>query len=142
MLAASIAAAVPMTPSSASPPPALHELEAEVMADVWRQDREVTVRDVMEAINERAERERAYTTFMTIMRRLASKGLLVRRRVGKTDYYRAHWTEGEYRAVRARAEAAELVERYGDAALAAFASEVDGLDPKRRRVLRRLARDA
>jgi predicted transcriptional regulator len=131
-----------MTRSNASSPPALHELEAEVMAEVWRQGHEVTVRDVMQGINEQAGRERAYTTFMTIMRKLASKGLLVRRRVGKADHYRARWTEAEYGAARARAETAGLVERYGDAALAAFASEVDGLDPRHRRVLRRLARDA
>ena len=57
------------------------------MAEVWRQAREVTVRDVMDGINERAPRHRAYTTFMTIMGRLASKGLLHRRRGGRADYY-------------------------------------------------------
>ncbi len=125
-----------------NPPPTLHQLEAEVMAEVWRQDREVTVRDVMEGINTRAPRERAYTTFMTIMRRLASKGLLNRRRDGKTDYYLAAWTEPGYRAARAQADTSALVEQYGDAALVAFASAMDGLDPARRRLLRRLARDA
>ena len=122
-------------------PPQLHELEFEVMKEVWRQDRELTVRDVMDGINERAPRVRAYTTFMTIMRRLAAKGLLTRRREGKTDYYIASWSEAEFSSVRARAEASELVELYGEAALVAFASAVDGLDPQRRRQLRKLARD-
>ncbi len=112
------------------------------MAEVWRQDREVTVRDVMEGINARATRERAYTTFMTIMRRLASKGLLKRRRDGRADYYLASWTEPDYRAARAQADTSALVEQYGDAALVAFASAMEGLDPARRRLLRRLARDA
>jgi predicted transcriptional regulator len=120
----------------------MHDLEAEVMAEVWRQGREVTVRDVMEGINERAGRERAYTTFMTIMRRLASKALLERRRDGRTDFYRARLTEDEYRTARARAEASALVERYGDAALAAFASAIHGLDPEHRSMLRKLVRDA
>lgn len=110
------------------------------MDEVWRQGREVTVRDVMEGINGRADRMRAYTTFMTIMRRLASKGLLERRREGKADYYVARFDEPAYRSARAQAEASALVDRYGDAALVAFASAVDGLDPERRRVLRRLAR--
>lgn len=112
------------------------------MAEVWRQAREVTVRDVMYGINERAARDRAYTTFMTIMGRLASKGLLHRRRGGKADYYVARLDESAYRTARAQVEASALVERYGDAALVAFASAMDGLDPERRRLLRRLARDA
>lgn len=112
------------------------------MAEVWRQDREVTVRDVMNGINARAPRERAYTTFMTIMRRLAAKGVLKRRRHGKADYYLAAWTEPDYRAARAQADTSALVEQYGDAALVAFASAMDELDPARRRLLRRLARDA
>ena len=111
------------------------------MDEVWRQDREVSVRDVMDGINARADRARAYTTFMTIMRRLAAKGLLERRREGKTDYYLARFAESDYRSARAQAEASALVELYGDAALVAFASAVQGLDPERRRLLRRLARN-
>lgn len=111
------------------------------MTEVWRHDGEVTVRDVMVNINARTSRDRAYTTFMTIMRRLASKGLLTRRRHGKADYYVAAWTETEYRTARVQADTSALVEQYGEAALAAFASAIDGLDPARRRLLRRLARD-
>ena len=32
-------------------------------------------------------KKRAYTTYMTIMARLHKKGVLVRRREGKTDFY-------------------------------------------------------
>jgi predicted transcriptional regulator len=66
-------------------PPPLHELEAEVMDEVWRHD-EVSVRDVNEALNARASKDRTYTTYMTIMARLDSKGLLERTRRGKTDF--------------------------------------------------------
>src|SRR3954462_15126176 len=70
-------------------PPPLHELEAEVMDGVWDANApEVTVREVMEALNARAAAPRAYTTYMTIMRRLDEKGVLSRRREGKTDLYR------------------------------------------------------
>src|SRR5882757_6579043 len=64
-------------------PPPLHELEAEVMEGVWDSDQdEVTVREIMDALNRATTSPRAYTTYMTIMRRLDSKGLLTRRRDG------------------------------------------------------------
>jgi len=122
-------------------PPPLHELEAEVMEAVWnsRQD-EVTVREIMDALNRRTKHPRAYTTYMTIMRRLDSKGLLARRREGKTDIYRAVYTRDQYADLRAQAGVSELVEQYGEVALSHFARQMAELDPKRRRQLQRLAR--
>jgi predicted transcriptional regulator len=122
-----------------SPPPTLHELEAEVMDEVWAQE-EASVRQVMEVLNTRASRPRAYTTYMTIMRRLDGKGLLERRREGKTDFYTPAYTREEYARLRARAEVDALVDRYGDVALGHFAQQVAELDPARRRALQRLAR--
>jgi predicted transcriptional regulator len=124
----------------ASVPPPLGELEAEVMEQLWRQG-EATVRSVLEAINATAEKARAYTTVMTVMANLDRKGLLTRRREGKTDVYTPVMARSEYLDTRARAEAGALVGRYGDAALMAFAREMDRLHPNRRRQLRRLARD-
>jgi predicted transcriptional regulator len=122
-------------------PPPLHELEAEVMEGVWDSGQdEVTVREIMEALNERAESPRAYTTYMTIMRRLDSKGLLTRRREGRTDIYRAVHSREEYTDLRARAGVDQLVEQYGDLALGHFARQMAELDPQRRRQLQRLAR--
>jgi len=69
-----------------SVPPPLHELESEVMEELWRSG-ESSVRSVMDALNRVAPKQRAYTTYMTIMARLHKKGLLSRRRDGKTDYY-------------------------------------------------------
>lgn len=120
-------------------PPALHELEAEVMQELWRSG-EAPVRAVMEALNRRASKQRAYTTYMTIMARLHKKGLLDRRREGKTDFYLPVRDRDEYLAVRARAEVEELVAQYGDVALSNFAQQMAGLDPARRRALQRLAR--
>src|SRR5580692_6974318 len=88
---------------AASVPPRLHELEAEVMDELWRSG-EAPVRAVMEALNKSARHERAYTTYMTIMARLHKKGLLVRRREGKTDFYSPSQSREEYMAVRARSE--------------------------------------
>src|SRR5436190_7784858 len=121
-------------------PPQLHELEAEVMDEVWDRDGEVAVRDVMESLNKRTRKPRAYTTYMTILGRLHSKGLVTRRREGRTDFYRPAYTHEEYADLRAQAGVDSLVEQYGDAALSHFARQMASLDPDRRRQLQRLAR--
>jgi predicted transcriptional regulator len=128
-------------PTSLDTPPPLHELEAEVMEQLWRSGPgESSVRAVMEALNARRDRDRAYTTYMTILARLHKKGVLMRRREGKTDYYSPVLDRDEYMARRAGAEVASLVNQYGDVALSHFARQVAQLDPKRRRALERLGR--
>jgi predicted transcriptional regulator len=121
--------------------PALHELEAEVMEELWSRG-EAPVRSVMDALNSRTSKKRAYTTYMTIMARLHKKGVLDRRREGKTDFYVPKLDRNEFMALRARAEVEGLVAQYGDVALSHFAQQVAGLDPARRRALQRLARDS
>src|SRR5580698_153577 len=97
--------ASPKKSSSSSSPalPPLHELEAEVMEELWSQG-EATVRSVMAALNKRTRKPRAYTTYMTIMARLHKKGVLDRRREGKTDFYAPKLARDEFMALRARAE--------------------------------------
>jgi predicted transcriptional regulator len=124
--------------TDATPPP-LHELEAEVMEQVWLQG-EATVRSVMLALNAGDGKERAYTTYMTIMARLHKKGALVRRRDGKTDVYAPAYDREQYMALRAGSEVDNLVAQYGDAALSHFARQMASLDPARRRALEKLAR--
>jgi predicted transcriptional regulator len=128
-----------MPRSSKRVPPALHELEAEVMDEVWRRQ-QVTVREVLESLN-RGSRERAYTTIMTVMSRLDAKGLLRRRREGKTDVYRPRMSRDEYLEARARAQIEGLVADYGDVALAHFARQLDSLDAERRERLRRVVEE-
>src|SRR2546421_146773 len=82
-----------------------------------------------------AGKARAYTTYMTIMARLHKKGVLVRRREGKTDYYKPAFERDEYIALRAGSEVDNLVAQYGDAALSQFARQMASLDPARRRAL-------
>ena len=128
-----------MPPFDASVPPALGELEADVMEHVWR-DGEATVRSVLEELNSKSAKARAYTTVMTVMGNLDRKGLLSRWRVGKTDVFSPLLSREEYLDARARIEAEALVGRFGDAALMAFAREMARLDPERRKELRRVAR--
>ena len=125
-------------PTTMSAPPALHELETEVMDEIWRLER-ATVREVMEAVNARSRKPRAYTTYMTIMARLDTKGLLERERQGKTDVYWPRLDRDTYLEQRAQAEVQQLVDDYGDHALVNFARAMQTLDPARVRALRRLA---
>jgi len=133
------------TPRKGSPaavvPPPLHELESEVMEQLWRSG-EASVRSVMDALNQRTKKERAYTTYMTIMARLHKKGMLVRRREGKTDYYTPAYERDQYMALRSQSQVEGLVEQYGEVALSHFAQQIASLDPARRRALQRLARKA
>jgi len=119
--------------------PALHELESEVMDVVWDLPAPMTVRAVLDEVNARSGRERAYTTVMTIMRRLAAKGVLARERDGKAHLYRAICSRREYADTRAGTQVGALVAEYGDVALAHFAVAMAKLDPARREQLARLA---
>ena len=124
-----------------APPPPLHELESEIMEEMWGRD-EATVRDVQEALNARSVKTRAYTTLLTVMTRLDGKGLLVRRREGRVDVYVVAISREDYFAARAEASVEALVEDFGDLALAHFARHIRGLDPQRLETLRRLAQSS
>jgi predicted transcriptional regulator len=129
----------PEVPAATKAPPQLHELEREVMEEVWDRG-EVSVREVMEAVNPGAPKQRAYTTYMTVMSRLEGKGMLERSRDGKTDFYRPLYTRDQYADLRARAEVDSVVDQFGEVALAHIARQMAQLDPQRRRALQRIAR--
>jgi predicted transcriptional regulator len=65
----------------------LAPLELECMSALWPIG-EGTVRDIHSQLS--AARPRAYTTIMTIMDRLARKGIVTRRREGRAYRYRAN----------------------------------------------------
>ena len=119
-------------------PPLLHELEAEVMDEVWAQG-ESTVRRVLDALNGRSKTPRAYTTVLTVMTRLHTKKLLRRKRRGKHHVYLAALSREDYIAARAELQVDALVSEYGDVVLAEFSKRISALDPKRRQQIRRLA---
>jgi len=126
------------SPDAPIVPPRLHDLESAVMIELWAVG-QAPVRAILESLNARSERQRKYTTVMTIMARLHTKGLLERHRDGKTHIYTPVLTHEEFRQARARAEVGALVDEFGDVALAQFAEQVAELDPDRREQLRRLA---
>ncbi len=124
-----------------SPPAGLGALERDVMDVVWNAG-EATVREVLGTLNAASDRERAYTTVMTVMGNLRRKGLLSGRREGRTDVYSPTLSREAYTDARARFDVETLVSQYGEVALAHFAREVAGLDENRRRRLRKLVDDA
>lgn len=101
---------------------------------------EATARTALEALNARADKSRAYTTVMTTLARLHTKGLLDRRREQRADIYTPVMSREQYLRARAAADIQTLVAQYGDVALVGFAREMNQLDPKQRERLRRLAR--
>lgn len=87
-----------LNPRIASPRRALLDLaplELDCMNTLWPMG-EGTVRDIRDGLA--ARRPRAYTTIMTIMDRLARKGVVERRKVGRAYLYRANLSAEEARA--------------------------------------------
>lgn len=67
------------------------ELEHAVMGILWSRQEPLSVRDVHERLS--AERDLAYTTVMTVLDRLAKKGLATRNRVRRAWLYRPARTQ-------------------------------------------------
>ena len=115
----------------------LGRLEARIMRAVWtgQVQEPFAVRDVGAHMP-----ELAYTTVMTTLRRLADKRLLVAdATVGKRAYdYRSAGTPQAFLAAASHREVKDVVDRYGDAALAAFAARLDALTPQQRKRLEEL----
>lgn len=113
----------------------LGELEGAIMEIAWARER-VSVREVVAAL--RPQRDLAYTTAMTVMGRLAEKGVFTRERVGRTDVYRPVYTREQFRATISAAIVGDLVSDFGEVALAQFADALERSDPARRERLRQM----
>ena len=112
-------------------------LGARIMREIWegRVEQPFTVRSVMARMP-----ELAYNTVMTILSRLATRGVLTFTPAsGRNPYqYRAAMDPEQFLAWSIRRDAQRMVERYGDLALSAFADQLDQLTPEQRERLRRL----
>jgi len=75
-----------------SPENSLGPLEADIMQVVWKRQM-ATVQDVFETLS--AERSIAYNTVMTVMSRLAQKGILYRQKQGRAYVYSPTTTKAE-----------------------------------------------
>ncbi|MFJ8941228.1 BlaI/MecI/CopY family transcriptional regulator [Streptomyces sp. NPDC102365] len=77
-------------------PRPLGELEDSVMTRVWKWNRPVTVREVLEDLQQ--ERSIAYTTVMTVLDNLHQKGWVRREAEGRAYRYEAVSTRAAYSA--------------------------------------------
>jgi predicted transcriptional regulator len=107
---------------------ALGELERAVMARLWAAPGPLTVREV----HDQLERELAYTTVMTVLGRLAKKGVVRQERDGKAYRYAAAATR-EQMAAELMLDALGDVGEDRTAALVAF---VDRVGPEEAAALR------
>jgi predicted transcriptional regulator len=109
----------------------LGPLEAQVMLAIWAAKRPVSVRDLLQRINEKRAQQLAYTTVMTVMSRLVEKDVLRRHKEGRSYVYEPVADDPAGIAVRG------VMRDFGDAAMAQFVEEARS-DPKTLRRLRRL----
>lgn len=116
----------------------LGPLEGRIMREAWTGGvgREFVVQDMRDRMP-----ELAYTTVMSTLSRLASKGLLGAQQVrGQRAYaYSVAERPAEFLGRFGSTQVDDLVDRFGDAALAAFARRLQRLTPAQRERLRRLA---
>ena len=112
----------------------LGPLEAEIMEVVWADRAPLDVRSVLGRLNTERSSALAYTTVMTVMARLAEKGILRRELQGRGYVYEAALRDPAAIAVR------NVMRDFGDAAVAQFVDEARS-DPALRRRLERLLRD-
>jgi len=97
----------------------LAPLELDCMNTLWPMG-EGTVREIRERLAPR--RPRAYTTIMTIMDRLARKGIVERRKAGRAYVYRANLSAED-----ARSQAlSQVVENFFGGSTQAVLAHLDG----------------
>ncbi len=102
---------------------ALYDLEADIMDVVWSNGwAQFAVRDVLDVLHE--ERDIAYTTVMTTVKRLFDKGLLERHKDGRRYLYAPVMGRDEFHARMAVEVMRSLPEAGRDAAMSALIDEV------------------
>ena len=99
----------------------LGDLEADVMQVIWRNN-EMTVRDVYEQL--RLEKKHAYTTIMTIMSRLAEKGLLKKKPLGNAYIYSSVVTESEFAKMVVSEVLDSLMEEFAEPAISHIVDKI------------------
>ena len=68
------------------------KLEKQIMETLWLRG-ESSVRDILEGLNH--SQSYTYSTLITVMNRLSNKGLLEKKKVGKTFFYKPTYTKAE-----------------------------------------------
>jgi BlaI family transcriptional regulator, penicillinase repressor len=112
----------------------LAPLELDCMNTLWPMG-QGTVREIRDSLA--ARRPRAYTTIMTIMDRLARKGVVERRKVGRAYMYSPNLSAEE-----ARAQAlGQVIENFFGGSKEALLAQLAGDAPRARAAVAALASD-
>jgi predicted transcriptional regulator len=107
-------------------PSALGPLEQQILEIVWRAH-PVPVQDVLDQVNQSNQKNLAYTTVMTIMTRLVDKGVLRRAKDGRTYFYSPQKDKRQFLKSLVQSTIANVVDQYGQEAMAAFIEETQQL---------------
>lgn len=117
----------------------LGELETEILRLAWARG-PLTVREAWESLQEnRPEgRDLAYTTVLTVMRRLAAKGFLSNDNGARAHVYAPAISREEFRHLVAERVVDALLDEFAEAAMAQFVDRTGKDDPQRLLELKRL----
>jgi len=117
----------------------LGALQGQVMAILWQRE-SATVREVLDDLNKQRKRKLAYTTVLTLVSRLWSRGLLEREQEGRGFRYRAAKTRDELLGELSEQLIDRLLDDFGEIAIARLGARLDSLDPSRVAKLKRARR--
>ncbi len=117
----------------------LGELELAVMEVIWQQGQS-RVAEVVAAL-QRSNRNLAYTTVMTILRRLTEKGWLSASKAGRAYVYTAVYGRDAAQAAAVGEVVRALLRDFGEVAVAQFVKELDEIDPEQLAKLARLTEE-
>lgn len=114
-------------------------LEYRVLEVLWSQG-SATVAEALANLNQTAP-ELAYTTVMTVLTRMHDKELVLREKDGRGFRYAPRHSEDDLVGILAGREVDRLIDRFGDVALAKFATRLEDVDPGLMSRLRELAEE-
>lgn len=118
----------------------LGTLEKEVMDIIWSNKQEFTVKTVHGALS--AKRKIAYTTVMTIMGRLVTKGILKKKVSGKAFLYQMAYSKDKFLTRISKQVIRNFVSSFGDIAVAHFAQELEKIPAAKKDKLLKMLKNA
>lgn len=98
----------------------LGELEQKIMKIIWSADRPLKPAEVLASM----DCDLAYTTVMTVMKRLVDKGILKRQKKGKVYLYAFAEPQQQYAQKNLGSLFHNLVETYGNIAISEFVDTI------------------
>lgn len=110
----------------------LGELEQKIMDVIWSAKKPLKPAEVQKQLAD----ELAYTTVMTVMKRLSDKRILKRKRAGKVFFYEPVKCKEEYASNNLNDHYNKILASFGDLAISHFVDTVEG-NPQDLRLLKK-----